>query len=150
MDLSKILMVSGKPGLFRLISQNQHGVVAESLLTGKTATIFSREPVSILNDICMYTNDGEIKLKEVLRTIYTKYEAQPITLTSTSGNILRKFMLEIVPDFDQEKVYNSDIQKLIKWYNLLLEKQLVDAEPDPEEEKTETEEKVDADTASAQ
>lgn len=140
MNLTKIFTVSGKPGLFRLISQNSYGIVAESLLTGKTSTIFSKEPVSILDDICIYTVDGEIKLKEALRTIFIQNEAKPIHLDQPSGSDFRKFMLSIIPNYDQDKVYNSDIQKLIKWYNLLLEKNLVDAEPDPVEEKT-TEEK---------
>lgn len=143
MDLTKILTVSGKPGLFRLISKNQQGIVAESLLTGKTSTIFARDPASVLDDISMYTVEDEIKLKEILKTIFVKLDAQPIKLANDSGSELRKFMLDIVPNYDQNRVYNSDIQKLIKWYNLLLEKNLIDNEPENEEEKEETkEEKV--------
>lgn len=141
MDLTKILTVSGKPGLFRLISKNQQGIVAESLLTGKTSTIFARDPASVLDDISMYTVEDEIKLKEILKTIFVKFDAQPIKLANDSGSELRKFMLDIVPNYDQNRVYNSDIQKLIKWYNLLLEKNLIDNEPENEEEETK-EEKV--------
>ena len=134
MDLKKIIAVSGRPGLYQVIAHSPKGVVAESLLDGKKVTLFTHERMSELEEISIFTVENDIRLKEVLRTIYQKLEGKPAISPKSSANELRIFMEEMVPDYDAERVYNSDIQKLVNWYNLLVEKNLIDNEPDEEEQ----------------
>jgi hypothetical protein len=138
MNLKKILAVSGRPGLYQIITQSSKGVVAENLLDGKKVTLFTHERMSALEEISIFTTESDMRLKDVLRIIFEKLEGKPAISHKASGNELRTFMEQMLPDYDAERVYNSDIQKLINWYNLLLEKNLIDNEPD-EEEQQETE-----------
>jgi len=138
MDLKKILAVSGRPGLYQMIAQSPRGIVSESLLDGKRVTLFSHERISTLEEISIFTTENDMRLKDVLRILFEKLEGKPAISHKSSANELRNFMEEMVPDYDAERVYNSDIQKLVNWYNLLLEKNLIDNEPD-EEETQETE-----------
>lgn len=145
MDLTKILAVSGRPGLYKMISQSPRGIVAEGLADGKKITIFAHERISALEEISIFTIESDVRLKEVFRNIFEKTEGKPAISHKSPADELRKFMEEILPDYDPERVYNSDIQKLVNWYNLLVDKGLIDLEPDeePETEKPEetTEEK---------
>jgi hypothetical protein len=133
MELKKILSVSGRPGLYQLIAQSSRGIVSESLLDGKRVTLFSHERISTLEEISIFTHENDMRLKDVLRIIFEKLEGKPAISHKSSGNELRTFMKQMLPDYDAERVYNSDIQKLVNWYNLLLEKNLIDNEPDEEE-----------------
>ncbi|MCL2041016.1 MAG: DUF5606 domain-containing protein [Bacteroidales bacterium] len=134
MDLKKILAVSGRPGLYQSIGQSPRGIVAESLLDGKKVTLFSHERISALEEISIFTHEDDVKLKDVLKIIFQKLEGKPALSPKSSGNELRTFMAEMLPDYDAERVYDSDIKRLVSWYNLLLEKNLVDNEPDEEQE----------------
>lgn len=134
MDLTKILAVSGRPGLYRLVSQASRGIIAEAITDGKKVTIFSTERISTLGEISIFTVENDVPLKEVFRTIFEKLEGKPAISHKSSANELRKFMEEMLPNYDEDRVYNSDIQKLINWYNLLVDKGLIDLEPDAEEE----------------
>jgi DNA primase len=134
MDLKKILVVSGRPGLYQLIAQSPRGIVSESLLDGKRVTLFSHERISALEEISIFTTEDDLRLKDVLRILFEKLEGKPAISHKSSANELRNFMEEMVPNYDADRVYNSDIQKLVNWYNLLLEKNLIDNEPDEEEQ----------------
>jgi hypothetical protein len=138
MDLSKILSIAGKQGLFKVVSQGKNSVIVESLIDGKRFPAFGNEKMSSLEEISVFTTGEDKPLKEVIRALYEKLEGKP-GIDPKSGNAeLKKFFLEMVPDFDQDRVYPSDIRKMISWYNSLLEKDLLDFTEQPEEP-TETE-----------
>lgn len=135
MDLSLIFTVPDNAGLFRLISRSKNSAIVESLVNGKRLPIFNLERVSALADISIYTNDGEISLPEVFRKIYQKQNQGEAPSHKESGATVRAFFLEVLPDFDQERVYDSNIKKVLQWYNLLLKNNLVDMELSEREKK---------------
>lgn len=117
--LKTILSVSGRPGLFRLISSGKNMVIVESLEDKRKLPIYARDKVVSLGDIAMYTDEGEVALGEILGTIHKKSEGKTIPALKQS-NDLQKFFVEILPTYDRERVHDSDIKKLITWYNLLI------------------------------
>jgi len=133
MDLKKILSVSGRPGLYQTIGHSPRGIVAESLIDGKRVTLFSHERISTLEDISIFTTEEDISLKAVLKIIFEKLEGQSAISPKSSANELRLFMEKMIPNYDAERVYDSDLKRLVSWYNLLLEKNLIDNQPDEEE-----------------
>lgn len=148
MDLSKILSISGKPGLFKMLAQTKNGMVVESLLDGKRFTAFSHERVSTLEEISIYTDDEDMPLKDVLKAIYKKKNGEAALSHKSEDNELKSFFEEAVPEYDKENVYVSDIKKVINWYNTLHEHKLLDfteeeekIEEDKEEKKAEADKK---------
>jgi len=144
--LKKILSISGRPGLFKLISQGKNMYIVESIADGKRIPTYARDKVVSLGDIAIYTVEEEIPLADVLKTIKEKENGQKVILTNTQPDQLKKYFAEILPDFDRERVYPSDIKKLINWYNLLVEADITDfskeeQEVQEQEEKEEKEEK---------
>jgi hypothetical protein len=128
MNLEKILSISGKPGLFALKVQTRTGFIAESLLDGKKITVGLKVNVSLLSEISIYTYEGEKSLTEVMRNIAIK-EDNGVALSHKEDNDkLVAYFLEILPDYDSERVYPSDIKKVLNWYNLLQAKGLVSKE----------------------
>jgi len=138
MDLSKILSISGKSGLFQVVSQLKNAVLVESLLDKKRFPAFAHEKISSLEEIAVFTATEEKPLKEILKAIYDKLEGKPALDAKSDNKLLQAFFLEVVPDYDSERVYISDIRKIIGWYNLLLEHQLLDF-TEKEEEKADVE-----------
>ncbi|RLD60611.1 MAG: hypothetical protein DRJ05_04355 [Bacteroidetes bacterium] len=134
MDLSKILSISGKPGLYQTMAQTKNGLVVESLADGKKFTAFSHEKISSMEEISIYTTDEDRPLKEVLKSIFTKQEGKKILSHKSSATELKAFFKEMVPDYDDENVYVSDIKKVVNWYNTLVEHDLLDLEEDEVEE----------------
>ncbi|MDD3667606.1 MAG: DUF5606 domain-containing protein [Bacteroidales bacterium] len=137
MDLSKILSISGKPGLFTLISQAKSGALIESLLDGKRQTAFANAKISSLQDISIFTIDDDIPLVKVFQEIYKKEDGKDCIDPKSDSKKLIAYMTEIVPNFDSERVYVSDMKKLFTWYNLLNSKGLIDLKEEIEAE-TET------------
>lgn len=136
--LKKILSVSGKPGLYQLVSSGKNMLIVESLTDKKKLPIHARDKVVSLGDISIYTEEDDTPLKDVLVAIKTKEAGAKVTLASTKPEDLKKYLGEVLPTFDRERVYPTDIKKLISWYNIL-----VDANVDFEtEEKLEGEEAV--------
>ncbi len=134
MDLKGILSVSGYGGLFKLIKQSKSGFIVESLLDNKRMQAFATSKISTLEEIAIYTETNEVHLKEVLRSIFRIEEGKPVTLGSKSTNEeFKAYFGKILPDYDKERVYVSDMKKVIAWYNLLLDKGMVDLEEDKEE-----------------
>ena len=120
--LSKILSVTGRPGLYKLISTNQNLNIVESLADGKRIPIYVQEKVVALSDVSIYTNDGDIPLRDVLKRNKEKEGGKQVSLgTKPSGNVLFSFLAEVLPDYSRESVYASDVKKLVSWYNLLME-----------------------------
>ncbi|MBD3582631.1 DUF5606 family protein [Flavobacterium selenitireducens] len=136
MNVDKILAISGKPGLFELKLQTRTGFVAESLLDGKKVTVGLRSNVSLLSEISMYTESGEKPLVEVLRAIAVKENEGAAPSAKEDNATLLSYFGQVVPDFDKDRVYVSDIKKVFNWYNILQAKGLVSKdEPKAEAEK---------------
>lgn len=125
MKLDKILAIAGKPGLFELKLQTRSGFVAESLLDGKKITVGMRSNVSLLSEISMYTYTEEKPLVEIMRAIAVKEnEGAAISHKEDNAKLIAYFK-EILPDYDEDRVYASDIKKLLNWYNILQAKGMV-------------------------
>ena len=125
MNIEKILAISGKPGLYELKIQTRTGFVAESLLDGKKITVNLKANVSLLSEISIYTYDAEKLLAEILNTIAKKEKNGPAISHKEDAATLAAYFKEILPDYDEERVYGSDIKKILNWYNLLQSKGLV-------------------------
>jgi hypothetical protein len=136
MTLDKILAIAGKPGLFALKIQTRTGFVAESLIDGKKITVGLKSNVSLLSEISVYTYSEEKPLTEIMRAIAIKEDNGPAISHKEDNSKLVAYFLEVLPDYDQERVYPSDIKKIINWYNMLQAKGLVSKE-EPKIENTE-------------
>jgi hypothetical protein len=128
MNLEKILSISGKPGLYALKVQTRTGFVAESLVDGKKSTVGLKVNVSLLSEISIYTIDAEKPLAEVMRNIAIKENEGPAISHKEDNDKLVAYFTEILPEYDSERVYPSDIKKVLNWYNLLQSKGLVSKE----------------------
>lgn len=134
MNLEKILAISGKPGLYALKVQTRSGFVAESLLDGKKITVGLKSNVSLLSEISMYTESEEKPLAEVMRNIAIKEDNGPALSHKEDNAKLTAYFKEILPDYDQDRVYPSDIKKVLNWYNMLQAKGMVSKEAPVKEE----------------
>jgi len=134
MDLSKILAISGRHGLFRMISQTKNGVIVESLTDGKRSTAFASERISSLEEISVFTTGEDMPLKDVFKKIYEKLAGDHVTDPRSENVDLKEYFAELVPEYDQERVYASDIKKLLSWYNALAELKMLDFTEDVEKE----------------
>ena len=119
MQLEKIISISGKPGLFKLISQLRNGFIIEDVTTQKKISISNTSQVSLLDNISMYTFDSEVPLFDVFENIAKKEDYKATISHKASSEELRSFMAEVLPNYDVERVYDSDIKKLAQWYNIL-------------------------------
>jgi Domain of unknown function (DUF5606) len=142
MNLEKILAISGKPGLYALKVQTRTGFVAESLLDGKKITVGLRSNVSLLSEVSMYTYTDEKPLVEVMRAIAIKEKNAAVPQFKDDKDKTLAYFVEILPDYDKERVYLSDIKKVISWYNILQSKGLVSSEEPVKESAKES--KIDA------
>ncbi len=131
MGLDKILAISGKPGIFEIKTQTRSGFVAESLLDGKKISVGIRHNVSVLSEIAIYTLEGEIPLREIFNKISEKENSGPTINHKVSKDELEEYFFNIVPDYDEDRVYAGDIKKVVQWYNILQKKGLMDFS-DPE------------------
>jgi hypothetical protein len=133
--LKEILSLTGKPGLFKLVSQGKNMLIVESLLDGKRIPAYTKDKVVSLGDIAIFTETTEVPLSKVLEALKTKENGAVCALDPKSDNDkLRKFMAEILPEFDRDRVYPSDIRKLIVWYNILINAQITDFSVEEKEE----------------
>ena len=133
--LKEILSISGKSGLYKLISKSKTTLIVESLTEKKRLPVHASDKVISLGDISMFTEDGEKPLWEVLEAIKEKENGEHISVNPKSEPvILNKYLAEVLPNYDKEKVYPSDIKKLIVWYNLLVSTDLTNFKPEEKEE----------------
>lgn len=140
MSLDKILSISGKPGLYKIIAQTRNGFVAESLIDGKKVNVTIHSNVSILSEIAVYTLTEELPLREVLKKVMEKENGQSTSIShKDSKDTLEEYFFEVLPDYDEDRVYASDIKKIVQWYNLLQKHNMLDALED-EAEKVASEE----------
>ena len=126
MDLSKILAISGKPGLYLILSQTKTGALVESIIDKKRFPVFINEKLSTLSEISIFTTEEDVPLKNVLQKIYIKENGGKCIEAKEDNDILKAYMLEILPNYDQERVYISDMKKLFNWYNLLHSAEILD------------------------
>lgn len=141
MSLEKIVSITGKPGLYKLITQTRGGFVAESLLDKKKITVNARQNVSVLSEIAIYTLNEEVPLKKVLNTIKEKENGQPTSVKAKDSNDkLEEYFFNVLPDYDEDRVYVSDIKKVIQWYNLLQQHDLLDFSEEVKDSQSKTDE----------
>jgi len=137
MSLDKVLSIAGKPGLYKMIAQTRGGFIAESLIDKKRMSVGIHHNVSILSEIAIYTLTEEKPLHEVLSLIKDKESGSMTSISHKEGkNKLEEYFFDVLPDYDEDRVYASDIKKIIQWYNLLQKNNMLEFE----EELTATEE----------
>ncbi len=135
MPLDKILAIGGKPGLFKLLTQTRSGFVGESLIDGKRVAVGIRNNVSVLSEIAIYTLEEEVPLREVFQKIKDKENGGKTSVGHKEEKIkLEEYFFEVLPNYDEDRVYASDIKKIIQWYNLLHDKGITEfSETDDED-----------------
>ncbi len=139
MDLSKILSIAGKPGLYKLAGEAKNNLVVESLADGKRMPAFSHERISSLQEISIYTTDKDLPLQDALKMIYDMTGGQQVdNPKKMSSDQMKTLFKKAIPDYDEDSVYVSDMKKVFTWYNTLLAHELLDFGKEEKEEKTET------------
>ncbi len=126
MDLNAILAITGKPGLYKLISRTKSGALVESLVEKRRMPAFSNEKISSLKDISIFTEDEEKPLIEVFQDIYRKENGGKCIDPKSDEKSLKEYMGQVLPTYDRDRVHLSDMKKLFSWYNILLDNGLVD------------------------
>lgn len=150
MNLTGIISISGKAGLFKVVGQSKNSIIVENINDGKRMPAYASNRISALEDISIYTIEEDVPLREVYEKIYEKEQGKEAPPHKEDIDILRTYLESILPDYDKEKVYDSDLRKLFQWYNILHKAELL--EPEPEEEEKEApkkEEKVKKEKAAA-
>lgn len=140
--LKEILSVTGKPGLYKLISQGANMLIVENITDKTRQPVYARDKVVSLADVSMYTNSEDKPLREILKNMLAKHEGKAcgIDIKKASSKELYAYLETVLPDCDSDRIYPTDIKKLIKWYNLLVAAELTDFEPEPEEQPEEDKE----------
>ena len=134
MTLEKIISVGGKPGLYEVLTQTRTGVLAASLIDGKRITVSARENVSLLSEIAIYTLTEEMPLGEVFQKIFDHLSGTSALSHKSSKDELEAFFFDVLPEYDEDRVYASDIKKVVQWYNLLIGKGVTDFSTQDESE----------------
>ncbi len=138
MDLTDIITISGKSGLYIIIGQTKNNVIVESIADGKRFPTFSSNRISALKDISIYTNDGEASLSKIYRTIHEKENGKACISHNDPTDKIYTYFEDLVPDYDKDQVYTSDVKKLFQWYNILHKAgklKLIDSKEKEEEKK---------------
>ncbi len=139
MDLKDLLAISGKPGLYKTVGQNKNSLIVESLIDKKKMPVYSAHKISALDDISIYTYEEDIPLKEVFIKIAEKENGGKAISHKSSAAELKAYMSEVLPDYDEERVYVSDLKKVFNWYNSLQENNLIDLNATEESDAEEAE-----------
>ena len=129
--METILSIAGKPGLYRLVSRGKMNLIVESLDEArKRMPAFATDRVTSLGDIAIYTDDDDVPLWQVLKKLGEKELSKEATFNykKASSKELRKYFAEVLPDFDHDRVHDSDIKKLLQWYNILVKNGITDFE----------------------
>ncbi|HYQ58954.1 MAG TPA: DUF5606 domain-containing protein [Draconibacterium sp.] len=135
--LKGILAVSGQSGLFKMVAESKNSIIVESLDTKKRIPVYSTAKVSALEDIAIYTYEEDVPLKDVFKAISDTEDGGPAISHKSSGNELKEYFAKVLPEYDQDRVYVSDIKKVLQWYNVLQEKDMLDFTEKEEEDKPE-------------
>ena len=136
MILKKILAISGKPGLYRLVSRGNNQLIVESLTDKKRMSVFLNDKVISLDEVFIVTNENKAPVGEIFTKIQEKEEGKTVSIGYAKASLdeLRAYFAEVLPDYDRKRVYPTDIRKLLKWYDLLIENGVTEFS-DKEEEK---------------
>lgn len=119
--IKRIVSIAGKPGLYKLLSQGKNMLIVESLQTGKRSPAYAHDKVISLGEVAIYTNGEDMPLADVLEKLHANTGGQPIDMKKFADDAaIRKYFGEVLPEFDQERVYTTDIKKLFSWYNQLI------------------------------
>jgi len=135
MDLKEIMAISGKPGLYRFISQGRNAMIVENIEDNSRTSAFATEKVSALEDIAIFTEEEEVSLRDVLKKIFEKENEGEAISHKANSQELKKWFEEVLPTYDKDRVYVSDIKKVALWYNLLCKMKMLDFSEDEEESK---------------
>ncbi|GAB5557907.1 MAG: hypothetical protein SchgKO_21200 [Schleiferiaceae bacterium] len=139
MNIKGILAISGKPGLYKLVAQSKNGIIVEALSENKRFPVSATSNVSSMEDIAIYTYEEEVPLKEVFQKIMDKEEGGKALSHKESTDQIVAYFSDVLPNYDAERVYISDMKKVLQWYNLLADTSLLTEEdPDAQAESTET------------
>jgi len=146
MELKGILAISGKPGLYKMLSQGKSSIIVEGLEDKKRFPVYTAHNISALEEISIYTETEDVSLVDVFKNIFDITEGKDAITHKSSKNQLEEFFSKVLPNYDEERVYISDIKKVIQWYNILNRNGLVvfnddEAEPQTEESVEESENK---------
>ncbi len=136
MDLSKVLSITGKGGLFLLVSKGNNCFIVESLTDKKRFPAFSHDGVANLENISIFTEEEDVTLQSVFQSMYKKENGGKCTVSMNDNNALKAYFASVLPNYDRERVYVSNIKKVISWYNILVDHKLVDLEEAPKAEET--------------
>ena len=141
MGLDKILSISGKPGLYKVVTQTRKGLIAESLVDKRRISVSIHNNISVLSEIAVYTLTEELPLYKVFQKIREKEDGKQTSTSHKDGkDKLEEYFFGILPDYDEERVYASDIKKIVQWYNLLQKHDLLDGIDAMEEDENSDEE----------
>lgn len=131
MDLKDVLAISGFPGLYKMISQGKNALIVENLETGKRMPAHARHKISAMEDIAIFTETEDKPLKDFFRALYEKMQGKEVDPPKKmAGDDIKALFEEIIPDYDRDRVYVSDMKKALEWYNLLIRKGMIDTEPE--------------------
>jgi chemotaxis protein histidine kinase CheA len=125
-ELEKIVSVSGKPGIYQLVSGGKQATIVESLVDGKRIPVYPTQKVSTLSDISMFTLEDDMPLRDILLNAKDVFKGGPAPDHKSDSKVIRDAMKKILPNYDDERVYDSDIRKLLQWYNILQSKDMLD------------------------
>lgn len=149
MDLSGIISISGKPGLYKMVAQTKNGIIVQGMDDNKRFPAYATDRISALEDISIYTHEGDVPLGDVYRAIFEKEDAGKAINPKSSGDELRGYLEAVLPGYDQERVYSSDIKKMMTWYNMLHASDMLKLKSDAEDSADETEEAATEETEAA-
>ena len=138
MDLKEIITVTGRPGLYKIVSKAKNNIIVESLFeTNKRIPVYPSDKMNNMEDISIFTNDADVSLKSIFKSIFEKENGGPSINHKADEKSLRAYFEEILPDYDRDRVYVSDIRKLFNWYNILQSQNILDFTEQAEEAVTE-------------
>jgi len=132
MDLKDIMAIAGKPGLYKFVAQGRNAIIVENIETGKRTSAFSTERINSLKEISVFTNEKDIPLEDIFKSIFDTTEGKECIFPKSDVEELKAYFEEIVPDYDKSRVYVSDIKKILLWYNLLLKHDMLSFEEETE------------------
>jgi hypothetical protein len=118
-DLTGIISISGQPGLYKIVAQSKNGIIVEGLTDKKRVNVYSSTKVSTLSDISMFTTGDDKPIDEIMGAIFDKEKGGPAVDHKADDKAVEKYFSEILPDYDKERVYVSNMRKLFSWYNLM-------------------------------
>jgi hypothetical protein len=132
MKISDVLAISGKPGLFKILASSPKNLVVESMIDGKRSSIPGSLRVSSLSDITMYTTNEDVPLREILKSMFDKNKGKPALSHNAAPQEVKDFIDSVVDNLDHDRVYASDLRKLVQWYNLLISQKALPFEVEEE------------------